>query len=272
MIEHCQRILNEIDDSINELTYRQGNSLETYESAISLVLKKIKEVKKYVLKTGFKDEDEEILFFKIYKPSIISKLIYYNAIYKIEAKKPLGGKEVIEVYLNNELLELKRFYYRNNEFCKYYRTKSTYLDHKYFVRGGHDIKLSLDTFSFEADPEFSTSHDYKIAKIIANDRLQAYLEDQVKNNQAETFDRTPLKWTGSKSAATELIYGLYLQGVFNNGNTDIVTIVRFFEQIFGINLGDFYHTFLEIKSRKINRTKFIDSLHDALIKKMDEQE
>lgn len=82
MIEHCQRILNEIDDSINELTYRQGNSLETYESAISLVLKKIKEVKKYVLKTGFKDEDEEILFFKIYKPSIISKLIYYNAIYK----------------------------------------------------------------------------------------------------------------------------------------------------------------------------------------------
>lgn len=272
MIEHCQRILNEIDDSINELTYRQGNSLETYESAISLVLKKIKEVKKYVLKTGFKDEDEEILFFKIYKPSIISKLIYYNAIYKIEAKKPLGGKEVIEVYLNNELLELKRFYYRNNEFCKYYRTKSTYLDHKYFVRGGHDIKLSLDTFSFEADPEFSTSHDYKIAKIIANDRLQAYLEDLVKNNQAETFDRTPLKWTGSKSAATELIYGLYLQGVFNNGNTDIVTIVRFFEQIFGVNLGDFYHTFLEIKSRKINRTKFIDSLHDALIKKMDEQE
>lgn len=140
------------------------------------------------------------------------------------------------------------------------------------MRGGHDIKLSLDTFSFEADPEFSTSHDYKIAKIIANDRLQAYLEDLVKNNQAETFDRTPLKWTGSKSAATELIYGLYLQGVFNNGNTDIVTIVRFFEQIFGVNLGDFYHTFLEIKSRKINRTKFIDSLHDALIKKMDEQE
>lgn len=42
--------------------------------------------------------------------------------------------------------------------------------------------------------------------------------------------------------------------------------------MFNIDLGDFYHTFMELKARKINRTKFIDSLRDALIKKMDEQE
>lgn len=273
MIDYCQHILNEIDDRINELTYEQDNSLTTYESAISLVLLKIKEVKKYVLKTGFKDENEEILFFKIYKPSIVSKLIYYNAIYKIEAKKPFGGKEVIDAYLNNELSELKRFYDRNNEFCKYYKTTSTYLDHKYFMRGGHDIKLSLDTFSFEADSRFSTSHDYKVAKIIANDRLQVYLEDQLNNtNQKTTFESSPLKWTASKAAATELIYGLYLLGVFNNGQTDIVDIVRDFERTYGIDLGDFYHTFMELKSRKINRTKFSDEMREALIKRMDEQD
>lgn len=273
MIDYCQHILNEIDDRINELTYEQDNSLTTYESAISLVLLKIKEVKKYVLKTAFKDENEEILFFKIYKPSIVSKLIYYNAIYKIEAKKPFGGKEVIDAYLNNELSELKRFYDRNNEFCKYYKTTSTYLDHKYFMRGGHDIKLSLDTFSFEADSRFSTSHDYKVAKIIANDRLQVYLEDQLNNtNQKTTFESSPLKWTASKAAATELIYGLYLLGVFNNGQTDIVDIVRDFERTYGIDLGDFYHTFMELKSRKINRTKFSDEMREALIKRMDEQD
>lgn len=169
--------------------------------------------------------------------------------------------------------ELKRFYDRNIEFCKYFRTNSTYLDHKYFVRGQHDIKLSLDTVYFETDHRFSTSHDYKVAKIIANDSLQVYLEDKLNNdNQRISLDNSPLNWTSNKAALTELIYALHSQGVFNNGNTDIIAIVKFFENSFNIDLGDFYHTFVELKSRKINRTKFLDSLRDALIKRMDEQD
>ena len=46
----------------------------------------------------------------------------------------------------------------NLEFYKYYRINSTYLDDKYFVRSKHDIKLNLDTYYFEADHCFSTSH------------------------------------------------------------------------------------------------------------------
>ena len=45
-----------------------------------------------------------------------------------------------------------------------------------------------------------------------------------------------------------------------------------FEDAFNIELGDFYHTFMELKARKINRTKFLDRLCEALIKKMDEQD
>ena len=71
-------------------------------------------------------------------------------------------------------------YFDNNlDFYKYYRTGSNFLDHKYFVRGKYDIRLTLDTFYFETDPLFSTSHDYKVAKIIANDLLQVYLEDTI---------------------------------------------------------------------------------------------
>jgi|GEM_PF-1412343 len=41
------------------------------------------------------------------------------------------------------------------------------------------IKLSLNTYYFEADYTFSTSHDYKVAKILANDLIQVYLENQL---------------------------------------------------------------------------------------------
>ncbi len=55
-------------------------------------MKSLSELKTCVLKTGFSNEEEEIRFFKYQKPAIVAKLIYYNAVYKIEAKKPHGGK------------------------------------------------------------------------------------------------------------------------------------------------------------------------------------
>lgn len=265
--------LTKLESSINDMEIEVNYSIQRIETVIQMILKCLSDIKNCVLECEFEDEKEEIRFFKHQKPNIVAKLIYFNTIYKIEAKKPFGGKEVIEAYLNKELSELKRFHDKNIEFCKYYRTNSTYLDHKYFLRGKHDIKLSLDTFYFETDHRFSTTHDYKVAKIIANDLLQIYLESQLnREHWQKKLDNVSLNWTGSKAALIELIYGLHSQGVFNNGNADIIFIVRIFENTFNIELGDFYHTFLELKYRKINRTKFLDNLRDALIKKMEEQD
>ena len=273
MTDYCHTITNELDDRISELTYEQNNSLVSYENAIVLVLQKIEEVKKHIQEKGFKDAEEEILFFKQLKPQLVSKLIFFNSIYKIETKRPRGGDKIIRKYLNIELSKIKRYFDANLEFYKYYRTNSTHLDNKYFVRGKHDIKLSLDTYYFEADHNFTTSHDYKVAKIIANDLIQVYLEDQLNNNsQKRIWANPPLNWTGSKTSLIELIYSLHSQGSIDNGNADIKIIAKTFENMFNIDLGDFYHSYLELKARKMNRTKFLDSLRDALIKRMDEQD
>ncbi|MBW0165531.1 MAG: RteC domain-containing protein [Sediminibacterium sp. Gen4] len=264
--------LIKLEDNIKELEIETDCPIQQIEAVIKIIINCLSDVKHFVIKRGFKNVDEEIRFFKYQKPVIVSKLIYYNAIYKIETKKPYGAKAV-KKYYNSELTKLKKYFDNNLEFYKYYRTNNSFIDEKLFVRGKYDIKLSLDTFYFEADQNFSTSHDYKVAKIIANDLIQVYLEDQLhNNNHKKALENSTLKWTGSKTALTELIYSLYAQGIFDNGNADIKVIAKTFELAFNINLGDFYHTYLELKSRKINRTKFLDSLRDALIKKMDEQE
>ncbi|MBP8887872.1 MAG: RteC domain-containing protein [Flavobacterium sp.] len=265
--------LHKLETEINDLEIETDHSIQRIEAFIDIILKYLSEVKKYVLNRGFKNIGEEIHFFKYQKPTIVSKLIYYNAIYKIETKKPYGSKP-IKKYLNDELRKLKRYFDNNLEFYKYYRTNNSFIDDKLFVRGKYDIKLSLDTFYFEADHSFSTSHDYKVAKIIANDLIQVYLEDQLHNTayRDKSTDLPKLNWTGSKTAMIELIYALYSQGVFDNGNADIKVIAKTFERTFNLDLGDFYHTFMELKSRKINSTKFLDSLRDALIRKMDEQD
>ena len=265
--------LHKLETEINDLEIETDHSIQRIEAFIDIILKYLSEVKKYVLNRGFKNIGEEIHFFKYQKPTIVSKLIYYNAIYKIETKKPYGSKP-IKKYLNDELRKLKRYFDNNLEFYKYYRTNNSFIDDKLFVRGKYDIKLSLDTFYFEADHSFSTSHDYKVAKIIANDLIQVYLEEQLHNTayRDKSTDLPKLNWTGSKTAMIELIYALYSQGVFDNGNADIKVIAKTFERTFNLDLGDFYHTFMELKSRKINSTKFLDSLRDALIRKMDEQD
>lgn len=263
-----------LETAIKELQIEADYSIQRIEAVIPIIIQCLSEVKAYVLKNGFKNIDEEIHFFKNQKPVIISKLVYYNAIYKIETKKPYGGKEVMEAYLNKQLSKLKRFFDKNMAFYSYYRTDSDYLDHTYFVRGKHNIKLSLDTVYFETDHNFSTSHDYKVAKIIANDLIRDYLEDQLNNigNDGKLPTLQKLNWTDSKTALAELIYAIQSQGVFNNGNIDIKAIVRVFERTFNVDLGDFYHTFLELKSRKKNRTKFLDSLKESVIRKMDKRD
>jgi hypothetical protein len=168
--------LDKLEVKIKELEFETDYTIQQIESVIPIILQCLSEVKEYVLKHGFKNTDEEIYFFKYQKPIIVSKLIYYNAIYKIETKRPNDAKAV-KKYLNEELRKLKKYFENNFEFYKYYRTNNSFIDEKLFVRGKHDIKLSLDTVYFETDHRFSTSHDYKIAKIIANDLIQVYLED-----------------------------------------------------------------------------------------------
>ncbi|MCS7472502.1 RteC domain-containing protein [Myroides odoratimimus] len=265
--------LRNLETAISELEIEADYSIQRIEAVINLILECLSEVKERVLKKEFKNTDEEIRFFKYQKPAIVAKLIYYNAIYKIETKKPYGAKP-IKKYLNRELKKLKRYFDNNLDFYKYYRTNNTSLDDKLFVRGNHDIKLCLDTGYFQSDLTFSTSHDYKVAKIIGNDLVQVYIEDQLYNKDQEGKLKASkkLNWTGSKVAIIELIYSLHYQGVFDNGNADIRLIAKYFEDVFNINLGNFYQTFLELRNRKMNPTKFLNTLRETLMKKMDEQD
>ncbi len=269
-------LLTNLNEQINFIDLEIDNSILKCENALEVILASIANLKKVVLKTNFKSKLEEIHFFKEIKPQFTSKLVYYNTIFNIETKKPNGGNRILKKYYNNELIKLKAFFDNELEFYKYYRSGSTYLDYKYFLRGKFDIKLSLDSYYFEADTNFATSHDYKVAKILANDLIQLYIENQLimidNKDNSEKSQRKPnikLMWTGSKAALTELLYALHSEGIFNNGTADLKDIAEYFEHIFEIDLGQYRRTFLEIRARKGERTKFISSLNETLIKRMD---
>lgn len=131
MINYCNEIIQSLENKINELSIEIDDQIELAEIVIKHTLENLSEAKNYIFGKGFMSQQEEIHFFKELKPKILSKLIYYNSVYRIETKKPNGGERIIRKYYNNELDKLKRYFDNNLEFYKYYRTGSTYLD-KYY--------------------------------------------------------------------------------------------------------------------------------------------
>ncbi|MDY0088747.1 MAG: RteC domain-containing protein [Flavobacteriaceae bacterium] len=268
--------LKQLNDQLNFIDLEIDNRIKKCEKAIEVIMLSINNLKKTVIKHGFKTDTEEIHFFKEIKPQFTSKLIYYNMIYKIERKKPNGGSRILKKYYNNELLKLKAFFDNELEFYQYYRSGNSYLDYKYFIRGKFDIKLALDSYYFETDTSFATSHDFKVARILANDLIQLYIENQLimidNKDTSEKSQRKPnvkMTWTGSKVALTELLYALHSEGMFNNGAADLKEIAEYFEYVFDIDLGQYRRVFHEIRARKSDRTRFITALNQTLLKRME---
>lgn len=244
--------------------------------SIPLCIKALNELKLHVNENGFISRQEEIRFFKEYKPHISAKLIYYIQIFNIESKKPVGTQKQVKKYFAAFLKEINSFKSNNVNFYKYYKSEGVYHDEQFFVRNDFNLHLVLEPSTFNYDVTFNTSHDHKVAQILANDLLTVYLYDQLNKLEGNLFAQSenspcpnPLKWTDNKNALIELIYALQAAGSFNNGKADVKEIARCIEVNFDIDLGDLYRNFHELRLRKTNRTKYLDALKESLIKRMD---
>ncbi|PPZ93008.1 tetracycline regulation of excision, RteC [Cloacibacterium normanense] len=272
------KLLTELNRQIQFLESEFEDEIIKTEKNIELIYLSIEKLKNIVSNYNFKTCIEEIKFFKEIKPKFTSKLIYNNNILRIETNKPIGSNQIVINYYQKEQKKIKYFFEDNLEFYKYYRTNSNYLDEKYFTRNNHDFKLNLETCYVSIDKTFSTSHDLKLAKLIANDLLSIYLENKIIQQENLKLKHTQrnlnskLTWTGSKIALTELIYALQTEGVFNNGTASLKDIAETFEELFGIDLGQYRRNFLEIRTRREDRTRFLNSLKSNLIRRMDDSD
>jgi hypothetical protein len=276
MKDFLESLMSEVEGELELLELQAREPLQYAEAAIKILIPALGRLKTFFGKHKLQDKEEEIEFFKRIKPALASKLIYYNEIYNIETSKPFGSDKLLRKYYNGELSKLTVFYDDNLEFCRYYRKGSTFLDDKYFIRGKHDVRLTMDSFYYQADQKFSTSHDYKVARIMASDQLREYLTEAIaKCSKPNPAHLNPLssksqRWTGSKVALVELVYALHTEGVFNNGTSKLSDVASFLETSFNIDLGHFTRVFLEIRARKTERTKFLNTLRDKLVLRMDE--
>lgn len=280
MSDFIQDLLNRLEKELKSINAEPNSVLQKAEQAIRQTYTSVRELREYVLANPFPSQADEIVFFKEVKPRFVCHLIYFVNLFNIESRRPKGGVETQKKYLQRELKRLGRFSMENLEFYRYYRSQSTFLDDRYFLRGRQDIRLYLDNIYAFSDPDFSTSHDMNVARILAYDQLENYLQTEldrlvtrvpVSDNTHQPPNLIRFEWTDNKTDLVELIYALVSVGSLNKGKVDIKELTTFFEFHFQIKLGEVYRTFLSIRDRT-NKTKYLDTLREKLLQKMQEEQ
>ena len=280
MKEKICDILSEIDLEIDEIDLYGYDIIETSLSMVHRLQTVLSDLRTKIQTYVFPTKEDEILFFKVQKPEILGRLLFFYKIYRIETQCPNGSDDVIRSYINRELDNLTYFFNRNLDFYQYYRSHSTLYDEYYFVRGKSDLRLCTDSAQFDKDPNFSTGYDYKVAKIMANEMLRIYLNKrlvkletntQVEDNLQKCL-KYPFRFTGKKVFLIELGYSLVSSGDINNGNVEIKEMMNFLGTVFQVELGDYYAAYIAMKERKKDRTAYLSRLQDSLVKRMDEDD
>jgi hypothetical protein len=270
-----ERIYAAMENQLNEVTLNGGTQIEQLKESIKICKKAMSKLKNYISSYAFENREEEIIFFKELKPRFYSKYIYFINVYNFLMHKPAGGENIQKEYIHFELADVKRFFDHNNSFYQYYRANATDMDAKYFSRSD-DFDVHIELEDFEEDEMYSTTHDYKLSKLIANERFQDYLTLELAKLENEdlllqdNILQPELIWTTNKIDLIELIYALVAAGAFNNGNVSIRTLVDFCQQAFQIDLGSYYHRYTDITNRKKDFAPFLDRLKVALVRKIEE--
>ncbi|MGV8137390.1 MAG: RteC domain-containing protein [Mangrovibacterium sp.] len=273
MIKYITNLKKEVDARIEQIESSEDNILKRSLAGSQVLGEAFNRLKTFILIYTFKNEEEEILFFKDIKPKFCYRLIYYRKIFNIEMNRPLAGFDAQKEYLNRELNAINDYTTKRLDFVRYYRSGSTHMDSLYFLRGRVDTEQYLETFYYELDPKFSTNCDFKVAKIMANDMLSAYLMQEIEllnDNGMKfgtfNFPATKKTWMGSKTELQEQIYSWDSAGSF--GDVPLTQLYDYIQNVFNIQLdGNLSRAFGDLKIRNVP-TPFLDKLKNALLKRM----
>lgn len=275
MEEKYAKITKDLKADLKKIELKKFSTTEVAESSVLRIQYSIKLLRELVSTIEFNSNEKEIHFFKITKPSIVSKFIYNAKLFHIESRRPKGNIKIQEEYFEKEIQKCQEYFYNNHFFYLYFRENETYSDEQYFLRKNKNIRIHYDCTGTYIDDNFATNLDSTFSKFMAYEQLIKYFQNEIDRLALKSEllpflkdKKSNLIWTGSKIALIEMVYALDAAKVINNGNAEIKEIAAGFEALFNFKLGDSYRGFVEIKMRKNNTTKFLDKLKYHLKKRI----
>lgn len=90
MRDKIKNIAEKLEQKIRSQELNLVDKIKDIPQIILLLEQGFSEMKELISTYKFKRDNDEILFFKLIKPKLFSKLIYYRKVYNIEMMRPNG--------------------------------------------------------------------------------------------------------------------------------------------------------------------------------------
>lgn len=261
---------DELDQFYLEIESTNNCKISAANKIINSINEVIEEMFFWLRNFTFENIESEIYFFKFQKPRIISKLIFYTQLIEIESNLPTG-KVAKKKYCSSKIQFYNLLNQKNTGFFQYYRAKKFKYDEQFFVRKTAVKKIYIyDDYMLHFDNLINTKHDYSLSQIIANDLIIKYLDELLENlnkktNKVITNMQSSLKWTGNKIDLIELVYALHHSKSINQGKSDIKEVASKIGKFLNIEIEEnIYRNYIDIKNRKTDKTKFLNTLSQNL--------
>jgi len=259
--EFTLALLAKLQGSLS-ITSSDANSLGELQKKLSLTSASVSQLNDLTSSYIFKNETEEIEFFKELKPQLLSQALFYQSLLDLKLNEPVGDPTRIKAYYIRKV-NRRRIEVRNLGLQNYVASGFTFLDRALFTRADQEFHL------FNRDRNVSTYGDVIVSQFLEYELLRNHVERLFDSSYLQP---TTLTWTSNKTNLVELIYALHAARAFNEGHSDIKEVATAFEKMFNISLGNYYRHFQDISLRKKAKTVFMDQLKETLEQKLNQAE
>ncbi|MEB2786828.1 RteC domain-containing protein [Algoriphagus persicinus] len=269
ILEFSNQIISKLKNDLGILKLDVENKLIQFESAFHLVDRAMDKIKFFMDQYVFVSEEEEIEFFKYHMTYFLRESVYFSELFNMESIKPVGPEIEIRKFYEKEQLSVQEFLQNNQNLYNYLLMKKENQDKVFFLRSAQAPVYKPNLFWHTLDTRYCTVYTLYCARIMGTLALADYIQGQLhvlkgSKGSVEEDKNPQLYWTGKKADMVELVYALKTSNAINNGNASVAELATSIGEVFGKELHDYYRTFLEIKSRKKNRTVFLHHCRENL--------
>jgi len=288
MKAYVQTLYNELAEDLEAYAEMGVLPISKLSGALHTLRATLAKLKAHILQHPFKDQQEEITFFKKEKPLFVAEQLFVIDLCILQAAQPRHDAVQVREYLENELRQVSTYFQKFSFLYQYYQLDSTDMDAFFFVRGIYPKDILIPDAA-DPDPAFSTACDHAWARFLAYERLRDCLVSEIRGldgggggaQPGNADDERPavpaggpggLRWTGETINLVEIAYGIWLTGQLNEGNVSVTEIVEFLERVFRVRIGKAHRRWQGIARRKrLGHTKYIDEIKTALEKRIEEE-
>ncbi len=251
--EFAEQLQGQVKDQADRLKSNYEERLMIASQMVPMIQELIHELQQFSYGYIFSNQEEEIKFFKESKPVLLSHYYFYRKDLAISLYDSFKDIESRRKYYESVLERMGQYARKNSEFYLYCITGQTHFDDRYFTRRSASYKGLIDV-------KFSTGYDDRLARLLANELLKVNVHERISSLDSNTSKKSSMRWTGKKTDAVELLFALQASGSVNNGEVEIKKMVESFEELFNIQLGNYYDFLRKMRMRKNSQPAFLDSL------------